>query len=751
MATISLSSEGSAGDSDVSNAARLAHSLALLRGCREPAELIYRKEGPPLFFNAHPSTTETDYSVVVARRIAILVGRLSALSDPKMGAERTPRVILTALMEVVREALIMAMSSNPPQEITADAFCTVISSRAVRVEAMVEGLHHLTYASTKLRVELVTLQLQKRITEERQTAATTATPSIPTTEQHLAALVVTETLLEDFISIYDNILLILPAGQLALSSEREAAVVLPSLMRYYYQLGDWVLHTGSLSDVPPLALTHITRLVWDEKKGAVEVDLRRSSLDAAWGLLLNEKGRLIDVDVAMRVHDRARRFHELLKSTRDDAVVVAVNGVAIPAAAGEYPRRVLQALRDASTSRRTLRLVVRAKSLRRAPVEVLFRSHDPGGEGASGQRAVLLFHRISPSAAWNFHINEDLRWHPPPLSLLPEAAKAFVRQYPRRLRLRSVNGVEVRSVAQVASLTTQETVLLELVVTPPDSPPPKEAAGLKGRRSHPEDLPEPRALLEALKPKPSSRRPKEAPQTEGTDTAPMDVPLLQGVSHQDKAQLVEKAKGNKGGKAGARNISPKDIANTAQVAVDGSNEGRRAEKKVVESTLENIRQRPTRAPFDIDTNIINNGNTPGVRDVPTSKMEEVSGKVAIEDTSTTPPCRFDHGVEMISFINGEMVLRRPSVENAWGIKIVLDEHSNSITALPMRLLALPDVSKPSDAHHPFIKRFTTPPSDWFLVSINGKSLKGQGPTAMLSYMKSLTTMQLKLLRKLIKK
>lgn len=281
-------------------------------------------------------------------------------------------------------------------------FHACISARRVSMTAVMEGLYTLTYVSVKLRLELVLAQLQRRLQEElsalshstsavphmnnnNASLALTSSSSAPfneaqqraqqqqqqqqllpeqqarsdshtvhmsaahnASESTLLSLMVTQILVDDLSSVYDNMLLLLPlCGDGAMSASR-ATQLMPALMRYYYQLADWVLRvedsTLSMYSAHPPAwasaeevekgasalcatpmLTRVTRVDCDERRGVVTVHLHRPTLRTPWGLLFTQQGTLLDVDAIMRLQPRARELHALLATTTFGAHVIAVN------------------------------------------------------------------------------------------------------------------------------------------------------------------------------------------------------------------------------------------------------------------------------------------------------------------------------------------------------------------------------------------------------------------------------------------
>ncbi|KPA78956.1 putative mitochondrial hypothetical protein [Leptomonas pyrrhocoris] len=470
----------------------LAAALSRLNSCHEAADIIYGKDAAQTLSNtsslpntAAAAASRDEFSVIVARRIGTMVARLNDLASPASQVVLTPRMVLCELMDVVRQALYASLPPSMQQDVpptdkagVVRLFNTYASTRQVPLGAAAEGLYAVSYVSVKLRVELVALQLHRRIREELTKKDTQAS------EGSVAALVVTETLLEDFMAIYNNIVLTLPITKATAAggSEGDGAAataaaerLVPVFLQYFYQLCDWVLVLESTMKGPVMSYTQVKRLSVDEQRGTVVVDLHRPTPQTAWGLLLNEQGCLVDIDVSLRVFEKAKQLHHLLQAAPQGALITKINEQPIPPVRqgnhAAYAQKVVETLQAATAARKNVQLSLQSTAFKAAartlPMEVAFVAPPQGGEGTSGQRVTLVLRRQSTAADWGFTVDERLYWHPPPTRTLSDAAKNFVKDYGRHLRLLAVNGVEALHTTQVELLLrSAETVVLELLVMP---------------------------------------------------------------------------------------------------------------------------------------------------------------------------------------------------------------------------------------------------------------------------------------------
>lgn len=490
--------------------ASLAALLSRLHSCEEAADLIYHKDAAetlgsatavtPMAVNSTSAAAgRAELSLIVARRIDTMVARLNDLASPSSQVVLTPRMILCEVMDILRQALFASLPASMQAVVPlADKagvvrhFNAYVSARQIPVEAAAEALHTVSYVSVKLRVELVALQLRRRIQAELQKVDTQAA------EESVAALVVTETLLDDLITIYNNIVLTLPITKAAGAvggggsggvgggsseggalAEAAAERLVPVFEHYFYQLCDWVLVLESTMQGPVMAYTQVRKLTVDDQRGTAVVDLHRPTSDTAWGLLLNERGCLVDIDVSLRVFEKAKMLHGLLQAAPQGAAITRINDHAIPSVRPDAPaekhhahaQAVVTALQSATAGRKTVQVTLQSPAFKAAArtmaMEVAFVAPPQGGEGTSGQRVTLVLRRQSTRADWGFTVDDRLYWEHPPLRILSEPARAFVKDYGRHLRLLAVNGVEALHPAQVGLLmAVAETVVLELLVMP---------------------------------------------------------------------------------------------------------------------------------------------------------------------------------------------------------------------------------------------------------------------------------------------
>lgn len=771
------------------DAQRLASALAHLGRCQEPSELIYSREAQ-LPSVEPPAGTSEDYSVTVARRIATVLGRLAELSRPERQRVQTPRALLLELMDIIQHGLFLSLPTDMRhlgpgggQPVTA-AFHSYVSSRRIPVESMMEGLHCLTYVSMKLRVELVTAQLRRRIAAELEAltdVAASSVAAVAVTEEEIAALLVTDTLLDDFTDTYNNALLTVPvmaaaavaalgpaaatsrmspgASSLALGDTAALDALLPTLHRYYYQLCDWTLVTSSATTVSPVALTRVTRADLDEKKGTLEVELLRPDGATPWGLLLNEAGRLIGIDTSMRVGDTARELQALLRCSQEGAAVIAVNEKPVPrpGARGDegadpsMNRAVLESIQAASAnhSRKRLRLTVASGNFKgailHAPAELVFSCRPQGGEGASGQRAALLFHRLSARTPWQFAIDAELMWFAPPPRLLSEGVRGFVRSYPYRLRVFAVNGVEVASAVQVRDIVDRvEVLLIELVVVPV-----AEAAAASRKVTRGGATTDTTTAVETehvaqhhVPPPVQSAAAIERQVREATQRL-----MLTHAQREDAADapVIELPAAVEAELEGGAAVDPAADRILREMLRDGGvDTGDTAAAAVAAA----VTRKKVRAPRAKKAEAVTDTN-PSTSTIDDSSAKAASAAVPLAaPTPAVAPCLFQNNVKLLAFEESTMSFTRPSVEKPWGLKITHMTDAAPLdatgTVFPLRVLALPQ-PLPAAVTHPFLKQFSTGKALWLIESINGKSAAGD-PKKMLELMRRATKMSIKLLR-----
>lgn len=775
---------------------RLAEVLQKLGRVQEPSEVVYGDV--PIPTAEPPAGVTEDYSVTVARRVSTILGRLSELSKSNRQRVLTPRGVLLELMDIVQHGLFLSL----PREMRhvgqdhaslASSYQTYVSSRCIPVEAMMEGLHSLTYVSVKLRVELVTLQLRRRIDEEvaahreeMEAAGVGGRGAARSMEEELAALLVTEKLLDDFVEVFHNALLITPvvaaavgasmrspvstalssssggmapgSSQLLLPDPSALAALLPTLERYYYQMGDWIMLTSNATTVSPISLTSVTKVTLHEKNGLVECEFHRPDTSQPWGLLFNERGYLIGVDASIRVTGKARELEGLLRCSQNGARVTAVNGVSVkPAkkssasAPADDSTATLQAVQAASLSRKRLALTLRSASFKKAmlhsPAELVFSCPAQGGEGASGQRASFLFHRFNTRAPWQFAIDADLMWFPPPPKLLSESACAFVRRFPHRLRVLAVNGVEVQSPEQMRDMVGQvEVLLLELVVVPVEQ---SAARGDKARSRGVAEGAKTEALPES--PQTTAAAASTTHQVKPTDVAAIEQQVREAtqrlmLSHAQQEEL--------------REVPVVDLAGGAARIAEGGEPFYASANEEKESTTATAAAAAAGAPTEVDIAAeailqemlkeagVDAGD--GAENALSPAQPKRTEANAIEDSTAPPePCLFENAVRLLSFDGRDMVFHRASQRHPWGIKVSQNTTAPEATdargdVLSLRVLALP-VPLPASAAHPFLRRFTSHKGAWLIESINGKAA-ATDPRAALERMRKATRMCLRVAR-----
>lgn len=746
-------------------------ALARLQSCSDAAEMIYNPD-LPLSMEDTANGGSENYSTTIARRISMAMARLSDLAQPSSLLVRTPRMILYELMDIVRQALYQClpddMRSAATDKLSGNAlFHLYASTHRVPLDSMLEGLFVVSYVSTKLRVELVMVQLRRRVEEELRRGASD--------DEALAALVVTETLLEDFAAMYGNIVLAFPVSKVvresaALSaatpsaaSAAATALLHPMFVRYYHQLCEWLMLMESSMRTPPISLTEIKKLSVDESSGQVMVDLMRPSCDCPWGLLFNEQGFLVDIDVGLRVFDKGRELHELLLSTSQGATILQANNTPLPSQqlynmrrnSITYAEHVLSALQVASQSRKHLRLLLKSPAFRSTarnlPVEVAFYLPPQGGEATSGQRATIVLHRRSLHTGWSCEVDGRLYWRSPPARVLSRESRAFVKAYGRRLRVLAVNGIEALQADQVTALMERaETVVVELLVMPAlqrSPPPPPAAASSVGgpgamvgaggavdrarvatavaqwmeRRQEPVSLPS--AKAEAMK-------------------AVVDVPLVPAVAKQrrklkavqpaDDSVAVETA-----GKDGARRVAePKRRRRGAAASQAAAEPVAAAFTPATGGAV--VPEMATTAPHGI---------------APPTAATTANPEAALADgeTGTSPKapaaeaedeCLCANGVRIRDMTDAEITFERPSVDAPWGlgIRTRLDSQRPP-DEMPLVLLSLPPMAAPSV----FAQRFRRPANWWQIAEVNGVPATN-GHTAI-EMIKKLTRMTLRFTRK----
>ncbi|KAG5471989.1 hypothetical protein CUR178_02654 [Leishmania enriettii] len=750
----------------------LTQALSRLNSCREPTDLIYSKDAALILGDAAParsvapsvspapeSSLVDEYSVLLARRIGTMVARLNELSSPTSQVVLTPRMVLYELMDIVRQALYASLPpemqrSAPPTDKAAVAkeFHSCVSSRKVPLDSAVEGLYVVSYVSVKLRVELVALQLQRRIREEL------AKKRVESCEASVAALVVTQTLLEDFVGVYNNIMLTVPIIKAAVregNADEAAQRLAPVYPQYFYQLCDWVLVLESTMGTPPISYTQVKRIAIDEQKGTVVVDLYRPTLETPWGLLLNEQGALVDIDVSLRVFEKAKELHNLLQATPQGASIVKIKDLVIgPAVNGDYAaytRQLLQALQSATEGRKKVQIMLESSAFkaeaRSLPTEVTFLAPPQGGEGTSGQRVTLVLRRQSTSVEWGFTVDDQLYWHAPSPRILSASAKEFVRDYGKHLRLLAVNGVEALHMTQVQLLIEAvETVVLELLVMPEYA-----QDHLTASRSTAAPRPATATASSRAASSVADAERRNAMHGEDLDEGRMEAAMAKHVQQRasaDASSVVDSPIAMETPLVEANAIAPGPAAAAAVVSAGDVKKGKkhgRERKALKESLAGSAVSQAAAMPSLAATS--RNGDSREVENVASDKSKLPGAKPGkSEGGEPDGPCTFDNNVKLTHFTEDEMVLERPSVDMPWGLPIGrLSDPSATPQQLPLRLMSLPLSRKARAYRHPFFRDFKKQPSTWYIAQVNGTP--ASDAEATLKQISQLTRMTLRFLRK----
>ncbi|CAJ1031349.1 hypothetical protein, conserved [Leishmania lindenbergi] len=753
----------------------LTEALNRLSNCKEPADLIYSKDAARILGSAAPPQTVTptvspphghspvdEYSVLLARRIGTMVARLNELSSPTSQVVLTPRMALCELMDIVRQALYTSLPADMQKATAPTDKATVVkqfhsyaSSRQVPIGFAVEGLYVVSYVSVKLRVELVTLQLQRRIQEELSKKDT------QTSEASVAALVVTQTLLEDFLAVYKNIMLTMPIIKAAAreGSVSEAAQRLaPVYPQYYYQLCDWVLVLESTMNSPPISYTQVKRVCIDEQNGVVVVDLHRPTPVTPWGLLLNEQGSLVDIDVSLRVFEKARTLHDLLQSTPQGASIVQIQGQSVDGVAhgdyAAYTKRLLQTLQSMTVGNRSVQLVLKSSAFkaeaRSLPVEVAFLAPPQGGEGTSGQRVTLVLRRQSTAAEWGFTVDEQLYWHAPLTSILSNSAGAFVREYGKHLRLLAVNGVEALHATQVQLLIeAAETVVLELLVMPKDAQDRLAAA-----RSTTTPTPVAMATPRSKAPSVAAAEPPNKISGGRLGGGRVEAAMAKFLQQRSAApSAVAPSIAMETPLVGASSVAPAPAAAAAIVSAEDAKKGKKhgvkpkaLKKALAESTVAQAAATSHPAAVPSEGAMAQCGGVMEAGKAASSEGEAPSAGPQQMEGEPGVPCTFDNQVKLIHLGEDEMILERPSVDTPWGLPIGrLTDPSEAPQQLPLRLMSLPSSRKARVRQHPLFRSFKQQPSTWYIAQVNDRP--ASDAEATLKHISQLTRMTLRFLRK----
>lgn len=212
------------------------------------------------------------------------------------------------------------------------------------------------------------------------------------------------------------------------------------------------------------------------------LELRRSDPRHSWGLVVNERGEIVDVDAAVArtregalVHTCVTKFGPLAIYKANNA---PIRGAELSAAEVEQMKaKIVGSVREAFTkAAKTIRLQIQKVSMEdlTAPQERHFELLPQGGENAAGQRAELILTRPSPSVKWGLTIKADsgrlVLTDSTPSLRLSDAAKNFLFEHRGSLIISTINKMEMNSTEALASvskiLRTGTTIALELLVVP---------------------------------------------------------------------------------------------------------------------------------------------------------------------------------------------------------------------------------------------------------------------------------------------
>nr|CCC52145.1 conserved hypothetical protein [Trypanosoma vivax Y486] len=653
------------------------------------AELLYAPHSP-----LHsPPTAHEPHAFVVARRIAAVMARLNELCRREAEVLLTPRAALLELADTIRFGLVsfhreVLLGRLDPAGISA-VLAEYVAHRTAPHAGIVEGLHVIAWVSVKLRVEMFTEQLRRRLEGELASSK-----SDGRAEKQVAALRTTQTLFNDFEKFYDNVLVTFPCMHLMDSTPEAVEQLMPVLIRQYYQLAEWVGLVEASTTLPPIDNT----LVHSIDQANSSFVLERTDVKSPWGLIFNDCGRIVDVDVSLRSASLGgEELHRLLRCSTEGATVTSFNNKAVPRAFHGGAAGMLQLMKDSTKADKQLIVKVPRDVFKQPRVRQLaFIMPYQGGEGSSGQRATLVLHRHDRRVPWGCEITRELLVNRISRKELLEDARNFFAEYRGRIGLMAVNGVEVKTPDQAEALCTDtETVVLSFVVVAPSM--------IKGRRSQvtkqvtevtlsPEQIQEERETT--LVPETSGRPKREAAgvQTEAVPRAQTQVqPILANVVPVEN-QVMESSR-------------------MAELAHD-------SQPPAVATAQETV----------------TNGNN-------TQEPAEHSG----EAEAVHRPLLFPNGVAIDLLTIKEMIIRRSSPNIMWGLVL---KKFTTLNGDALRVLQLPEpTSEHEDGRkHPFFKTFERPPvpREWRIMSVNNTS--AARATDVLEIMRTALKMSIKFLK-----
>ncbi|EKF39122.1 hypothetical protein MOQ_000654 [Trypanosoma cruzi marinkellei] len=455
------------------------------------------------------STSERDpYSLRLARRVAEVMDSLTARADLPVDEDVTPRGALLALASDVRLAFSplpavhsyeMEATCVSPQEfpsskinpaavnkngnsatrtvdavssegsVPLDDWNTAIMNRSVPGTMIMEGLHVLTCPSVQLRIELAIARLRERVKEELVGGVNWE--AFPHTPNELQALRTTTMLLDDFEALYRRLLVTFPCAR-AMGSPHVPVALLPLAYEQYYQLGDWVLETKITSRTEPGAWVQS----FEPRK--MQFTLLRPSKKSHWGLRFNQNGKLVGLSAVVRSATIAGdKLHQFMQTSKGGLSPIACNlkKTDFDNLDSTQAAEKLDAL---TPTQKRLFIKVESLSDSTPTVEQLaFYATQPEEPQPQQKQefqnlpvATLVLHRDHYSVSWDLAITRNLVVMSFPSSILSPEANAFFAQYPARVRIFGINGVEMVSAAQVEALSsTVNTIVLDLQIIPPSS------------------------------------------------------------------------------------------------------------------------------------------------------------------------------------------------------------------------------------------------------------------------------------------
>ncbi|CBH16371.1 hypothetical protein, conserved [Trypanosoma brucei gambiense DAL972] len=645
------------------------------------AELLYT----PNSLVSSPQSSNEPHALTVARQIATIMARLNELCRREAEVLLTPRLALLELADVIRHGLVSFHQEGFNGQLgNAEVLAKYVAHRTAPQCGVIEGLHVITWVSVKLRIELFIEQLRKRVDGELAAAEGGGSR----TEQQLSALRTTQLLFNDFESLYDNLLVTFPCVQYADTIPEVGAQLMPILLKQYYQIAEWVELVESNNALPPLTETRVQSV--DAESSSFVV--RRQNPEAPLGLVFNECGRIVEIDPSVRSASASgEELHRLLRCSEKGAVVVAVNGKPIPRSPPSKPSKVLEMVHDAV--KKNKRVVVKvAKELFKQPKvhQLAFIMPNQGGEGSSGQRATLVLHRSDRLTPWGCQFDQDLIINKIPRRELSEDAKNFFTEYSDRVSITAVNGVEVTTVAQAQALCSDtETAVLSLVVVTPAMAQQRKNRTTRQDTSvtltpqQIEQLQETPLVPEQKTLPPLNQAPAELLESDSVVDGNLDAALLstsmedtgevEDVTHEPHSQVEEV-----------------DMNTYQRVAIDVHHgEDLEQEERQKQQHLESERHL------------------------------EPSGLEGSTDADAPGPLVFPNDVAIDLLTPSEMVIRRPSTEDRWGL--VLNKIGTS-SGDALRVLQLPELPPKGDTRrkHPFYKTFKNPsvPTEWRIESVN---------------------------------